>query len=77
MVDVPPRQIVRSTRCLDVRGHPAMLTEMMSFIGYRWYLEYTVEEQFLGFNQTSTALSGSTRTTLESLSLSSLDMALV
>src|ERR1044071_2450493 len=25
---------------------------MMSFIGYRWYPEYTVEEQFLDFNQT-------------------------
>src|ERR1041385_8073501 len=52
MADLPPRQIVRLTRCLDVRGHPAMLTEMMYFIGYRWYPEYTVEEQFLDFNQT-------------------------
>src|SRR3954467_4306023 len=25
---------------------------MMSFVGYRWYPEYTVEEQFRDFNQT-------------------------
>ena len=29
-----------------------MLIEMMSFVGYRWYPEYTIEEQFLEFNQT-------------------------
>src|ERR1041385_1999206 len=52
MADLPPRQIVRLTRCLGVRGHPAMLIEMMSFIGYRWYPKYIVEEQFLDFNQT-------------------------
>src|ERR1041385_3996853 len=52
MADLPPRQIVRLTRCLGVCGHPAMLIEMMSFIGYRWYPEYTIEEQFLDFNQT-------------------------
>ena len=52
MADLPIRQIVRLTRCLGVRGHPAMLIEMMSFIGYRWYPEYTVKEQFLDFNQT-------------------------
>src|SRR4051812_34907871 len=52
MEDLTPRQIVRLTRCLGVRGHPAMLIAMMSFIGYRWYTEYTVEEQFLDFNQT-------------------------
>src|SRR3954471_24974083 len=52
MADLPPRQIVHLTRCLGVRGHPAMLIKMMFFIGYRWYPEYTVEEQFLDFNQT-------------------------
>ena len=52
MADLPPRQIVRLTRCLDVRGHPATLIEMMSYVGYRWYPEYTVEEQFRDFNQT-------------------------
>src|SRR3954469_13883302 len=52
MADLPPRQIVRLTRCIGVRGHPTMLIEMMSFIGYRWYPESTVEEQFRDFNQT-------------------------
>src|ERR1043165_1393939 len=52
MADLPPRKIVRLTRCLGVRGHPSMLIEMMSFIGYRWYPEYTIEEEFLDFNQT-------------------------
>src|SRR3954467_1004452 len=52
MANLPPRQIVRLTRCIGVRGHPAMLIEMMSFMGYRWYPEYTVEEQFCDFNQT-------------------------
>src|SRR3954464_1060918 len=52
MADLPPRQIFRLTRCLGVRGHPATLIEMMSYVGYRWYPEYTVEEQFHDFNQT-------------------------
>src|SRR3954469_6656414 len=52
MADLPPPQIVRLTRCIGVRGHPAMLIDMMSFMGYRWYPEYTVEEQFRDFNQT-------------------------
>ena len=52
MADLPPRQIVRLTRCIGVRGHPATLIEMMSYVGYRWYPEYTVEEQFRDFNQT-------------------------
>ena len=52
MAGLPPRQIVRLTRCLGVRGHPAMLIAVMSHTGYRWYPEYTVEEEFLDFNQT-------------------------
>ena len=52
MADLPPRQIVCLTRCIGVRGHPATLIKMMSFVGYRWYLEYTFEEQFRDFNQT-------------------------
>src|SRR3954467_884890 len=52
MADLPPCQIVRLTRCIGVRGHPATLIDMMSFVGYRWYPEYTVEEQFRDFNQT-------------------------
>ena len=45
------KQMVRLTRCLDVPGHTAMLVRMMSETGYRWYPEYTVEEQFRDFNQ--------------------------
>ena len=52
MADLPPRQIFCLTRCIGVRGHPATLIEMMYFVGYRWYPEYTVEEQFRDFNQT-------------------------
>ena len=44
-------QVVRLTRCLDVPGHTAMLVRVMIETGYRWYPEYTVEEQFRDFNQ--------------------------
>ena len=44
-------QVVRLTRCLDVPGHTAMLVGVMVEIGYQWYPEYTVEEQFRDFNQ--------------------------
>ena len=44
-------QVVRLTRCLDVPGHTAMLVRVMVESGYRWYPEYTVEEQFRDFNQ--------------------------
>uniref|UniRef100_A0A8I6X335 Uncharacterized protein n=1 Tax=Hordeum vulgare subsp. vulgare TaxID=112509 RepID=A0A8I6X335_HORVV len=47
----PSRQVVRLTRCIDVPGHTAMLVRMMSVCGYRWYPEYTVEEQYRDFNQ--------------------------
>ena len=47
----PFRQVVRLTRCIDVPGHTAMLVRMMSVAGYRWYPEYTVEEQYRYFNQ--------------------------
>jgi len=44
-------QVVRLTRCLDVPGHTAKLVRVMTEAGYRWYPEYTVEEQFRDFNQ--------------------------
>ena len=44
-------QVVRLTRCIDVPGHTAMLVRVMIEMGYRWYPEYTVEEQFRDFNQ--------------------------
>ena len=42
----PSRQVVRLTRCIDVPGHTAMLVRVMSVCGYRWYPEYTMEEQY-------------------------------
>src|SRR3954463_4002881 len=75
MADLPPRQIVRLTRCIGVRGHTTMLIEMMFFVGYRWYLEYTSRRSSATLSILSTtASSGSTRTTLESLNLSSSGM---
>ena len=44
-------QVVRLTQCLDVPGHTAMLVRVMIETGYRWYPEYTVEEQSRDFNQ--------------------------
>ena len=43
--------MVHLTRCLDVPGHTAMLVRVMVESGYRWYPEYTIEEQFRDFNQ--------------------------
>ena len=44
-------QVVRLTRCIDVLGHTAMLVRVMVESGYRWYPEYTIEEQLRDFNQ--------------------------
>ena len=44
-------QVVHLTRCIGVTGHTAMLVRVMIETGYRWYPEYTVEEQFRDFNQ--------------------------
>ena len=51
MANRAQNQVVRLTRCLDVPGHTAMLVRVMIETGYRWYPEYTVEEQFRDFNQ--------------------------
>ena len=32
-------------------GYTVMLVRVMSVCGYRWYFEYTVEEQYRDFNQ--------------------------
>ena len=40
-----PHQVVRLTRCINVPGHTAMLVRVLTETGYRWYPEYTVEEQ--------------------------------
>ena len=46
-----PHQVVRLTRCINVPGHTAMLVRVMTETSYRWYPEYTVEEQYRDFNQ--------------------------
>ena len=44
-------QVVRLTRGIDVPGHTTMLVRVMTKVSYRWYPEYTIEEQFRDFNQ--------------------------
>src|SRR3954468_7802176 len=51
MATRPQNQVVRLTRCIGICGHTAMLVRVMVESGYRWYPEYTVEEQFRDFNQ--------------------------
>ena len=34
------QQVVRMTRCDNMLGYPAMLREMLSYLGYVWYPEY-------------------------------------
>lgn len=51
MSDLPGQQVVCLTRCIDVRGHTAMLVRAMTFMRYHWYPEYTVIEEFHNFNQ--------------------------
>src|SRR3954471_16317619 len=51
MATRPQNQVVRLTRCIGICAHTAMLVRVMVEAGYRWYPEYTVEEQFRDFNQ--------------------------
>src|SRR3954467_8545669 len=47
----PTRQVVRHTAAIGASGSPAVLAEMMTYLGYRWDLEYTVTEEYQDFNQ--------------------------
>ena len=47
----PTRQVVRHTQAFGASGSPAVLVEMMTYLGYRWHPEYTVYEQYQDFNQ--------------------------
>ncbi|XBH76977.1 hypothetical protein VPH35_103525 [Triticum aestivum] len=59
-------QVVRLTWRIDVLGHMAMLVRVMIETGYRWYPEYTVEEQYRNLSKASTcASSGYTPRILE------------
>ena len=47
----PTRQVVRHTTAIGASGSPAVLAEMMTYLGYRWHPEYTVYEEYQDFNQ--------------------------
>ena len=47
----PMRQVVRHTTAIGASGSPAVLAEMMTYLGYRWHPEYTVYEEYQDFNQ--------------------------
>src|SRR3954468_16612382 len=51
MATRPQNQVVRLTRCIDICRHTTMLVRVMVEAGYRWYPEYTVEEQFRDLKQ--------------------------
>jgi hypothetical protein len=47
----PTRQLVRLTMARGATGFPAILVELLTRLGYRWYPEYTVYEVYREFNQ--------------------------
>ena len=50
----PPRpatQLVLRTWACDATGFPAVLIALLTRLGYRWYPEYMVYEDFREFNQ--------------------------
>ena len=47
----PARQLVRHTMSVDATGFPAILVDLLTRLGYRWYPKYTVYEDYREFNQ--------------------------
>ena len=47
----PARQLVRHTMAVDATGFPAILVNLLTRLGYRWYPEYIVYEDYREFNQ--------------------------
>ncbi len=47
----PARQHVRLTQATETTGFPAILVDLLTRLGYRWYPEYTVFEDFREYNQ--------------------------
>ena len=47
----PARQLVRMTVAAGVAGFPAILISLLTRLGYRWYPEYYVYEDYHEFNQ--------------------------
>ena len=44
-------QVVRMTRCKETAGHPALLRDMITFLGFCWAPEYQVFEHQSEFFQ--------------------------
>ena len=42
---------MRHTTTIGASGSPAVLAEMMTYLGYRWHPEYTIYEEYQDFNQ--------------------------
>ena len=42
---------MRHTAAIGASGSPAVLADMMTYLGYRWHPEYTVYEEYQDFNQ--------------------------
>src|SRR6266566_9485191 len=47
----PVTQLVLRTLARNVPGFPAVLTALLTRLGYRWYPEYLVYEDYREFNQ--------------------------
>ena len=47
----PATQLVLRTWARDAAGFPAILIALLTRLGYRWYPEYMVDEDFREFNQ--------------------------
>ena len=47
----PATQLVRRTTARNAPGFPAILITLLTRLGYRWYPEYMVYEDYREFNQ--------------------------
>ena len=46
------QQVVRMTRCETTTGHPELLRDLASYLGFLWHPEYRVYEHFREYNHT-------------------------
>ena len=67
---------MRHTTAIGASGSPAVLVEMMTYLGYRWHPEYTVYEEYQDFNQSTVPSSTSTLGSMTPLSCCTLLMEL-
>ena len=49
----PARQLVRMTAAVGVTGFPAILVNLLTRLGYRWYPEYSVYEDLVSSTRSS------------------------